>query len=56
MFQEIEKKSRFKYDFLCLDSDVAANLVYFNGQLLHKTVQEIGTASYNVSIDCKYVS
>ena len=42
--------AQYKYRILRLDSDDAANMLYVNGRLIHRSRDEIGEKSYSVCI------
>ena len=48
-FQQIRQVAQYSYRILKLDNDKAANMLYVNGRLIHRTREEIGDRSYSVS-------
>ena len=49
-FQQMKNLAQYKYRILRLDSDDAANMLYVNGRLIHRSRDEIGEKSYSVCI------
>ena len=49
MFQQIRAVAQYSYKILKLDSDNAANMLYCNGRLVHRSRNEIGDQCYSVS-------
>lgn len=50
LFQQMKSLAQYKYRILRLDSDDAANMLYVNGRLIHRSRDEIGEKSYSVCI------
>jgi hypothetical protein len=50
-FQQIKSVAQYSYRILKLDNDKAANMLYVNGRLIHRTREEIGDRSYSVSTE-----
>ena len=48
--QQMKNLAQYKYRILRLDSDDAANMLYVNGRLIHRSRDEIGEKSYSVCI------
>ena len=42
-------RAQFSYDLLKLENDAAANMIYANGRLIHRTREEIGGECWSVS-------
>lgn len=43
-------QAQFSYDLLKLENDAAANMIYANGRLIHRTREEIGVECWSVSL------
>lgn len=48
VMQQIRQVAQYSYRILKLDNDKAANMLYVNGRLIHRTREEIGDRSYSV--------
>lgn len=46
--QQIKMQAQFSYDLLKLETDEAANMIYVNGRLIHRTREEIGEVCFSV--------
>ena len=49
LFQQIRGRAQFSYEVLKLETDAAANMLYINGRLTHRTREEINENSMSVS-------
>jgi hypothetical protein len=55
-FQQMKNLAQYKYRILRLESDDAANMLYVNGRLIHRSRDEIGEKSYSVCIHKKKIT
>ena len=47
-FKQMKNLAQYKYRILRLESDDAANMLYVNGRLIHRSRDEIGEKSYSI--------
>jgi len=55
VFKQTKMHAQFSYELLKLDSDAAANMIYVNGRLVHRTREEISETCWSV-LDEKIVN
>ncbi|KAH3800384.1 N(G),N(G)-dimethylarginine dimethylaminohydrolase 1-like [Dreissena polymorpha] len=48
IYKQIKMQAQFSYELLKLDSDAAANMIYVNGHLIHRTRDEIPDVCWSV--------
>lgn len=48
VYKQIKMNAQFGYELLKLNSDEAANMIYVNGHLIHRTREEINETSYSI--------
>ena len=54
-FQQMKNLAQYKYRILRLESDDAANMLYVNWRLIHRSRDEIGEKSYSVCIHIYFI-